>query len=53
MIGATVLTLAAGGGLTALVPATLGLLAVFVVYGRSETLSREPGRLDPGLAGPR
>lgn len=53
MIGATVLTLAAGGGLSALVPATVGVLAVFVVYGRSETLTREPGRLDPGLAGPR
>jgi DoxX-like protein len=53
MIGATVLTLATGGGFTALVPATVGLLAVFVVYGRSETVTRETGRLDPSLAGPR
>jgi DoxX-like protein len=53
MIGATVLTLAVGGGLSALIPATVGVLAVFVVYGRSATSTPEPGRLDPGLAGPR
>jgi DoxX-like protein len=53
MIGATVLTLAAGGGISALIPATVGLLAVFVVYGRAATPASEPGRLDPGLAGPR
>ncbi len=37
MIGATALTLFVGGGLSALVPATVGLLAVFVVYGRAGT----------------
>jgi hypothetical protein len=34
MIGATVLTLATGGGATALIPAATGLLAAFVAYGR-------------------
>ena len=53
MIGATVLTLATGGGFSVLIPATVGLLAVFVVYGRSSTSAPEPARLDPGLAGPR
>lgn len=51
MIGATVLTLAIGGGLSALVPATVGLLAVFVVYGRAATGAAEGGRLDPSLTG--
>jgi hypothetical protein len=34
MIGATVLTLAAGMVVTALIPLVVGLLAVFVAYGR-------------------
>jgi len=49
MIGATVLTLAMGGGLTALVPATVGLLAVSVVYGRCERRCRgNPAGSIPG-----
>ena len=51
MIGATVLTLAIGGGLSALIPAGVGLLAVFVVYGRAGTGAPERGRLGPGLTG--
>lgn len=51
MIGATVLTLAIGGGVSAIVPATVGLLAVFVVYGRAATGAAEGGRLDPSLTG--
>lgn len=51
MIGATVLTLAIGGGWSALVPAAVGLLAVFVVYGRAGTGAAEGGRLDPSLTG--
>ncbi|HKX18263.1 MAG TPA: DoxX family protein [bacterium] len=51
MIGAMVLTLAIGGGLSALVPAFVGLLAVFVVYGRAGTGAVEGGRLDPSLTG--
>ncbi len=34
MAGATVTTLAVGGGASALMPMVLGLLAVFVAYGR-------------------
>jgi hypothetical protein len=34
MIGATLLTLASGGGAPALMPLVVGLLAAFVVYGR-------------------
>jgi hypothetical protein len=34
MIGATVTTLAIGGGVTALMPFVVGLLAAFVAYGR-------------------
>ena len=34
MIGATVVTLAGGGGVSALVPLMVGLLCVFVAYGR-------------------
>jgi len=34
MIGATVITLMAGGGMFALFPATIGALLVFVAYGR-------------------
>jgi DoxX-like family len=34
MIGATTVTLMTGGGATALIPFVVGLLAVFVAYGR-------------------
>jgi hypothetical protein len=34
MIGATGITAATGGGVTALIPAVVGLLAAFVAYGR-------------------
>lgn len=34
MIGATTITLAIGGGLSALTPLVLGLLAAFVLFGR-------------------
>jgi uncharacterized membrane protein YphA (DoxX/SURF4 family) len=34
MLGATVVTLATGGGVTAMIPAVVGLLAAFVAYGR-------------------
>jgi uncharacterized membrane protein YphA (DoxX/SURF4 family) len=34
MLGATVVTLAIGGGITAMIPAVVGLLAAFVAYGR-------------------
>src|SRR5947209_15960176 len=34
MIGATVVTLAVGGGVSALVPLMVGLLCAFVAYGR-------------------
>jgi hypothetical protein len=34
MIGATVITLVGGGGATALIPLVVGILLVFVVYGR-------------------
>ena len=34
MIGATAITLVGGGGATALIPLVVGLLLVFVVYGR-------------------
>lgn len=45
MIGATGLTLAVGGGVTALFPLTVGLLAAFVAYGRRHRLaSRRPLR---------
>jgi hypothetical protein len=42
MIGATAATLAAGGGLSALIPAVVGLLAAFVVYGRSRGVAQSP-----------
>jgi uncharacterized membrane protein YphA (DoxX/SURF4 family) len=38
MAGATVTALAIGGGASALMPLALGLLAVFVVYGRRQWL---------------
>lgn len=34
MIGATITTIAIGGGITALMPLVVGLLAAFVTYGR-------------------
>jgi hypothetical protein len=34
MIGATVITLMSGGGAIVLIPLVVGLLLVFVVYGR-------------------
>ncbi|HEV2356198.1 MAG TPA: DoxX family protein [bacterium] len=34
MVGATAFTVVAGGGISALIPATVGLLAAFVGYGR-------------------
>ena len=34
MIGATITTFAIGGGLTAVMPLVVGLLAAFVAYGR-------------------
>lgn len=34
MAGATILTVSTGGGATALIPLVVGLLLVFVVYGR-------------------
>ncbi len=37
MTGATVLTLASGGGATSLIPLVVGLLAAFVSYGRSRS----------------
>jgi hypothetical protein len=37
MIGATVCTLAVGGGVGALFPAVVGLLAAFVAYGRGRS----------------
>src|SRR5262245_4179577 len=46
MTGATVTTLAIGGGATALMPLALGLLAVFVVYGRTR-LSRQAPTVAP------
>jgi hypothetical protein len=39
MIGATVITLMIGGGALALFPATVGLLLVFVAYGRRHAAS--------------
>jgi hypothetical protein len=35
MAGATTITLAIGGGVTALIPLVIGVLAAFVVYGRT------------------
>src|SRR5262245_190843 len=39
MIGATVITLIGGGGAFALVPATVGILAVTVAYSRGQAVS--------------
>lgn len=40
MAGAVVTTLAIGGGTAAVMPLVLGLLAVFVAYGRTRSVSR-------------
>jgi uncharacterized membrane protein YphA (DoxX/SURF4 family) len=40
MLGATVVTLATGGGVTAMIPAVVGLLAAFVAYGRWRMVPR-------------
>ncbi len=40
MIGATVITLATGGGAAALFPLIIGLLAALVIYGRRSYLAR-------------
>ncbi|MEP7339655.1 MAG: DoxX family protein [Acidobacteriota bacterium] len=37
MIGATAITLVGGGGAMALIPLVVGLLLVFVIYGRRRT----------------
>ena len=42
MAGATVTTLAIGGGASALMPLALGLLAVFVAYGRTRAVRHSP-----------
>lgn len=39
MIGATVITLISGGGIFALFPATVGILAAWVAYGRGRAVS--------------
>ena len=41
MLGATVITLAGGDGLPALIPLVVGLLAAFVAYGRWRGLRKE------------
>jgi uncharacterized membrane protein YphA (DoxX/SURF4 family) len=43
MAGATATTLAIGGGAAALMPLALGLLAVFVAYGRTRLPRQEAG----------
>ena len=43
MAGAVVTTLAIGGGAAAAMPLALGLLAVFVVYGRARLLRQATG----------
>lgn len=50
MTGATAYTLSAGGGVLALIPVTVGLLAAFVAYGRwrlAPLAGRRQRRLDP------
>ena len=50
MAGATTITLAIGGGATALMPFVLGLLAAFVVYGRTRLVplaGSRPAELQP------
>jgi hypothetical protein len=53
MVGATVSTLAIGGGVLALVDVVIGVLAAFVAYGRREALSGlrpAEARLQPATA---
>jgi hypothetical protein len=45
MVGAVTVTLIGGDGLLALIPLIVGLLAVFVLYGRWR-LAPHPGRVD-------
>jgi hypothetical protein len=52
MAGATVTTLAIGGGASALMPLALGLLAVFVVYGRTRPSQPESAAALGGAALP-
>jgi hypothetical protein len=50
MAGATTITLAIGGGITALIPLVIGLLAAFVVYGRMRLVplaGSSPAALQP------
>ena len=53
MVGATVLTVAAGGGVTALGPLAVGCVAGFVAYARWRLVplsSRRRGRVEPAQA---
>jgi len=53
MTGATVFTLVSGGGVSALIPVVVGLLAGFVAYGRWRLVplaARRRARLDPVAA---
>lgn len=50
MAGATTITLAIGGGATALIPLVIGVLAAFVVYGRRRLVplaASRPAALQP------
>jgi len=47
MIGATVFTLATGGGLLSLIPLVVGLLAAFVARGRWQLVPRAGGAVSP------
>ena len=52
MAGATASTLAIGGGVLALIPLVIGLLAAFVAYGRQPASLRGPAQPPvPALAG--
>ena len=50
MAGATVMTLVIGGGASALMPLVLGLLAVFVAYGRTRPSRRSSAVAPRGAA---
>jgi hypothetical protein len=52
MVGATVTTLAIGGGASALMPLVLGLLAVFVAYGRTRPSRQTSAGAPQGAALP-
>ena len=49
MAGATITTLAVGGGSAALMPLILGLLAGFVVYGRTRLVRQASGEATQSL----